>query len=121
MTYGVHAVVGAKRRTRITSHGGISLPEDLLRKHHLKAGDEVAVEDTDRGIVITPQVGEEPMSTEYDPLLFAKPSPAEIARRRALFAQVMARRQVRDIRPLTSTELIHLARTAEGSMEGPGS
>jgi hypothetical protein len=41
-------MVGARRRIRIADHGHIALPADLMREYHLKAGDEVAVELTDR-------------------------------------------------------------------------
>ncbi len=40
-------MVGARRRIRIADHGHIALPADLMREYHLKAGDEVAIEDTD--------------------------------------------------------------------------
>ncbi|HLZ21982.1 MAG TPA: AbrB/MazE/SpoVT family DNA-binding domain-containing protein [Ktedonobacterales bacterium] len=110
-------MAGVKRRVRIADQGQIALPANFLRKHRLKAGDEVALEETDQGVVIT---REEPMYTEHESLLFAKPSPTEIARRQVLFAQVMAHRQARDIRPLTSTDLVHLARTEEGSTDDPG-
>lgn len=114
-------MVGAKRRVRIADQGHIALPADLMRKHRMRAGDDVAVEDTGQGVLISRAVGEEPLATEHEAALFAKPSPAEIARRQALFAQVMAHLKERDVKPLTSTELIHLARTEEGSRDGPGS
>ena len=42
--------------------------------------------------------------------LFAPPSQAELHRRQELVAQIMANRQQRDIRPLSSAELVELAR-----------
>ncbi len=111
---------GRKRRVRIGDYGTIPLPADFMRKHNLRGGDEVAVEDTGSGVLITLRIQEEPMHTQHDAPLFAKPSPAEIARRQALFARVMARRQEREIAPLTSTDLIQLARAEEGSTDDRG-
>jgi AbrB family looped-hinge helix DNA binding protein len=109
-----------RQLVRIHDNGTLTLPAAVRRRHNLNAGDLVTVEETDRGVLITREAAEEPMSTEHEVALFAKPSPAEIARRQALFAQVMAHRQERDIKPLTTTELIHLARAEEGSTDDPG-
>lgn len=113
-------MVGAKRRIRIADHGHITLPADLMHKHRLNPGDEVDVADTDQGVLITPPVGKELMHTEREATAFTRPSAEEIARRQAVFADLMASRQERDIRPLTSLELIRLARTEEGRADDPG-
>lgn len=40
---------------RVQEKGQITLPADVRRRLHLKKGDLVAVEETDAGILITPQ------------------------------------------------------------------
>lgn len=50
------------------------------------------------------------MTGEQEEALLAKPSPEEIAQRQALAAEVLERRKLRDIRPLTSADLVHMAR-----------
>ncbi|MHB8574836.1 MAG: hypothetical protein ACYDCQ_05835 [Dehalococcoidia bacterium] len=57
------------------------------------------------------------MTTEQEAAIFAKPSSMEIARRQALLIEVLARRGERDIRPLTTADLVHLARVVEGHGE----
>ncbi|HLZ25381.1 MAG TPA: AbrB/MazE/SpoVT family DNA-binding domain-containing protein [Ktedonobacterales bacterium] len=71
-------MVGAKRHVRIAAQGQIALPADFLRKHRLKAGDEVALEETDQGVLIT---REEPMHEEQEPH-HQTPASADLARRR---------------------------------------
>jgi len=46
----------AKRRVRIQDQGYVPLPADLMRRHHLKPGDEVTLEETDHGVLVTPQI-----------------------------------------------------------------
>lgn len=113
-------MAGAKRHIRIADQGHISLPVDMMREHHLRAGDGVSVEDTDRGILISREITEEPTTIEDEASPFAKPNAAEIARRQALFAQMMASRKARDIKPSTTAQLLHLARTEEGRTDDPG-
>ena len=110
----------AKRLVRLQAHGQLELPAEVRRKHNLKPGDLVAIEDTDLGVLLTPQAAEEPMTSEVEATLFAKPDPEEITRRQALFARVMARRHERAIRPLTSADLVHLARGEEETTDDPG-
>jgi hypothetical protein len=87
---------------------------------NLKKGDVVDVTTTASSVVLTPRDAENAMTTEQEATPFAKPGPEEIARRQALFAQVLARRQKRDIRPLTSVDLVHLGRAEEGSTDDLG-
>ncbi|MHB8575164.1 MAG: AbrB/MazE/SpoVT family DNA-binding domain-containing protein [Dehalococcoidia bacterium] len=112
--------MSTKRRIRITAEGRIALPADLMRKHQLKVGDEVAIGDIDQGILITCEATDVPMSAEAEASLFDKPSAVEIARRQSLFARMMVSREARDIKPTTSAELLHAARTEEGRMDDPG-
>jgi bifunctional DNA-binding transcriptional regulator/antitoxin component of YhaV-PrlF toxin-antitoxin module len=111
---GDHTMAALSRSVRISNRGHVALPKELLRKHHLKAGDEVTIEDTDRGLLITGNASKEPESIEPNSAWLARPSPEEIARRRAVFAEIMAHRKELDIKPLTSTELIRIARAEEG-------
>jgi excisionase family DNA binding protein len=52
--------------------------------------------------------------------VFRKPSPEEIARRRALFQQILADREDARIVPLTTADLIHMARAEEEQRYGEG-
>jgi hypothetical protein len=45
--------------------------------------------------------------------LFARPSPAELARRQALIEQILEERKTRVITPLTSADLVHQVREEE--------
>ncbi len=63
---------------------------------------------------LRPARGEEEVVTiEQKPALFTPPSPAEVARRKALVAQILEKRKERSIAPLTSAELVRKARTWE--------
>jgi excisionase family DNA binding protein len=44
------------------------------------------------------------------PLVIPPPSPEELARRQGLFAKILRNREHRNIAPLTSADLVHLAR-----------
>lgn len=105
-------MLGARRRIRIADQGYISLPADLMHKHRLHAGDEVAVEDTDQGVLITREVGEEPMTTDHDArFTYTPPTPAELARRVAAVDRILATRATMpSIAPLTTADLVHLSR-----------
>lgn len=50
------------------------------------------------------------VTAEQEQALFAPPDAVEIARRRALVAEIVANRKARDIRPLTAADLVHLGR-----------
>jgi prevent-host-death family protein len=52
--------------------------------------------------------------------LFAPPSPEVIARRKAVYEQIQARRHQRIIAPLTAADLIHEARAQEEEAYGFG-
>ena len=62
---------------------------------------------------LRPARGEEEVTIEQKPALFTPPSPAEVARRKALVAQILEKRKERSIAPLTSAELVRKARTWE--------
>lgn len=108
-------MVEARRRVRIANHGQIPVPADLLRKHQLRDGDEVEVEDTDRGLLIVPQVGTDSKTRERapEPLIIPEPTAEQLAQRQALGARVLANRKRRQISPLTTADLVHMAREDE--------
>jgi excisionase family DNA binding protein len=68
----------------------------------------IRIKKQDLAAVIQP-VKEVKMDKERE-ALFAPPSQAELRRRQELVAQIMVNRQQRDIRPLSSAELVELAR-----------
>ena len=103
-------MAGSQRLVRIHSRGQMTLPAAVRRKLNLKTGDLIALEETATGVLLTPQATETTMRMEDEQALFTPPTPEELARRQALFAQVIERRKERDIRPLTSADLVHLSR-----------
>ena len=68
----------------------------------------IRIKKQDLAAVIQP-VKEVKMDKERE-ALFAPPSQAELRRRQELVAQIMVNRQQRDICPLSSAELVELAR-----------
>jgi len=100
----------ARRLVRLQGNGTLTLPAAVRRRHNLKAGDLVAVEDTDQGVLITRHVGEEPMTTEHEPR-FAPPTPEELTQRKAAVDRILAlRAKTPSIAPLTTADLVHLSR-----------
>lgn len=105
-------MAGARQSVRIGDGGTVTLPASLLRRHHLKDGDLVTVEDDERGVLITPE-GTEPddgREPEPQPLTIPEPTAEQLARRRALVDKILVNRQRRVISPLTTADLVHLAR-----------
>jgi len=104
-------MVGLKRRIRLIDQGHLPLPADLLEKHQLRDGDEVTVEETDTGLVITPHAMDTPMTTEREPFVLTPPSPEQLARRKAAVADIAAvKAKMPSLAPLTAADLVHLAR-----------
>ncbi len=94
-------MIPTKWRIRISGDGQICLPEEFLRKFHLKAGDEVEVEYNDYEVVIS--TGNKSYRVE--------PTPEELARRREAVERILASRAVTpSIGPLTSADLVHMSR-----------
>jgi len=54
-----------------------------------------------------------PTARPREPYVFHRPSDEEIARRQALFERILANRKDRNIAPLTTADLVHLAREEE--------
>lgn len=104
---------GVKRLVRIQDHGQVTLPAEVRHKHNLKIGDVVAVEDTGAGILITPQAAEDAVTSEHEPLNIPEPTAEQLARRKALVAQILENRKRRVITPLTTADLVHLSREDE--------
>jgi AbrB family looped-hinge helix DNA binding protein len=103
-------MTGAQRMVRIHGKGQLPLPAAVRRRLNLKTGDMVALEETATGVLLTPQITETTMAIEREHTLFTPPTPEELARRQALLVQVLKGRKERDIRPLTSADLVHLSR-----------
>lgn len=100
----------AKRRVRIEEHGRVPLPADLMRRQHLKTGDEVALEETDRGVLMTLQAADGSMGAALEPAR-VEPGPDVIARRRAAVERILSlRAQTPSIAPFTTADLLHIAR-----------
>lgn len=59
--------------------------------------------------LITP-AGDTRMTDKPQPITITSPSPAELARRKAVVDATLERRKDRNIAPLTSTDLVHMAR-----------
>lgn len=98
-----------RRVVRIQQDGDVPLPARVRQRYHFEIGDVVALEDTDRGVLITPAPPGATLTADEE-ALFAKPDPRKIARRQALAAEILANRSERDIRPLTAADLVHMAR-----------
>jgi bifunctional DNA-binding transcriptional regulator/antitoxin component of YhaV-PrlF toxin-antitoxin module len=105
-------MAGTRRSARIGEGGTLTLPAALLRRHHLKDGDFVSVEDDERAVLIVPEDKHPEATPEVvpQPLTIPEPTPAQLARRRALVDRILANRQQRVISPLTTADLVHLAR-----------
>lgn len=102
----------ARRLVRLQDDGTLTLPAAIRRRHHLNAGDLVAVEDTDAGVLITPQGTDEPLqdAQEPQPLVIPQPTPEQLVRRQELGRRIMENRKQRVISPLTAADLVHLSR-----------
>jgi bifunctional DNA-binding transcriptional regulator/antitoxin component of YhaV-PrlF toxin-antitoxin module len=92
----------------------MTLPASVRRRFNLHDGDVVSIEDTAGGVLLTPHGSADLVRSEALAALAVEPSPEETARRQALFAEVLERRNERDIRPLTSADLVHMAREEAG-------
>lgn len=105
-------MAGVKRRVRVADQGYIALPAEFVRKHRLKAGDEVDVEETDQGVLITQAVGGEPMRTDQQPqFVYTPPTAAELAQRKTAVNRILAlRAKTPSIAPLTTADLVHMSR-----------
>ncbi len=128
-----------RRLVRMQQKGQVTLPAAVRRELNLKQGDLIAVEVIEDGILITPQI---PVSTvqykEHDLSLadllaqgttmrekkaFVLPIPSaeEVARRAAVIDEIMAGwKQRPSIAPLTTADLVHMARAEEGKSFDPG-
>lgn len=100
----------ARRRVKIQDHGYVPLPADLMRRQQLKPGDEVALEETDRGVLMTPQAHDRSATSESEPVRH-RIEPDELARRWAAVERILSlRAQTPSIAPLTTADLVHMAR-----------
>jgi AbrB family looped-hinge helix DNA binding protein len=132
-------MAGTRRLVRIQANGHVTVPAEIRRKHNLKKGDVVMVQDTDQGVLITSQATAPETLTRrhgisladlFDmdvemvsgpkPIAIPEPSPEENARRKRLVAKILANREQRDVRPLKAADLVHTAREAEGASYDPG-
>lgn len=57
---------------------------------------------------------------QLEELLFPPSTPAEISAREALAAEILERGKQRNIRPLTTTDLVHLARQDDAWYDDAG-
>lgn len=103
-----------RHRVRVHANGQITLPVEVRRRLDLKPGDELAVEETEDGVMLTPcsraESGEYKYTVPYVPLDLTEPTPEQLARRRELFDRIMENRKHRNIAPLTTVDLIRLSR-----------
>ncbi|HLZ71049.1 MAG TPA: AbrB/MazE/SpoVT family DNA-binding domain-containing protein [Dehalococcoidia bacterium] len=102
--------MAARRLVRIQGEGNVPLPADLMRRHHLKPGDEVALEETDQGVLVTSQADGGTINAEHVTALH-RPGPDELARRKAAVERILLlRAQTPSIAPLTTADLVRMAR-----------
>ncbi len=101
----------SRQRVRVQSSGQITLPAAVRRRLGLKPGDQVSIEETQAGVVLTPCNGAEPEYTiPYVPLSIPEPTPEQLASRRELIDRILENRKRRNISPLTASDLIRLSR-----------
>lgn len=90
------------------------------RLHAVRAGRNVRVPRESVEAFLTPVHQEEAAARERQ-ALFPPPTPEELARRRAVVDQVLKLREsLPSIAPLTTTDLIRIARQEEGASYDPG-
>jgi len=83
----------------------------------VRVGRHVRIEKETAEALATPVVPpEHPIA--FEQYVYRKPSPEELARRKALVEQILADREHRNIAPLTASDLIHMAREEEEQRYG---
>ncbi len=81
-----------------------------MRRQQLRPGDEVMLEETDQGLLMISPTDRGPSEANHAPAR-ATPGPDEIARRRAAVERILSlRAQTPSIAPLTTADLLHIAR-----------
>lgn len=106
---------GIRRLVHMHQKGRLTLPAAIRRRLRLSAGDVLALEDTERGVLMMPQ-GAREAATLSDAI-----TPEELARRRAVVAEIRnLREQIPSIAPLTAADLVRMGREEEGPSFDPG-
>jgi AbrB family looped-hinge helix DNA binding protein len=128
-----------RRLFRVQQKGQVTLPAAIRRQLHLKQGDLVAIENTDQGVLITPQttlsaaqltqyrrspadlLKEDMMMNEHESFAIPRPTSEVLARRKRAVARIIAlRERLPSLAPLTAADLVRLGREEEGASYDPG-
>lgn len=78
----------------------------------------IRIREEDLQAAVQPARERKGVTVRHEPLAITPPSPAELARRQALVATILRKREERRIAPLTSADLVHLAREESDLPDG---
>ncbi len=128
-----------RRLVRVQQKGQVTLPAAIRRELNLKEGDLVAIENTDLGVLITPQtiisveqsaqrrlppadlLEDGTVMSKHEPFIIPRPTPEVLARRKQAVARIMAlRERMPSLSPLTAADLVRMGREEEGASYDPG-